>query len=174
MHAGKATIVLLGLTMSVLGACGNGSEPSTSSASPLETAAPTTVVVPSPTFDQRRALIDTGEDSVLIDVEIASEPEQRGYGLMNRESLPNDAGMVFLWFGPTSGSFYMKDTLIPLSIAFFDERGRILKILDMKPCTKDPCKLYDPGVVYWGALEVNQGAFESWGVGRGDRITVPS
>ncbi len=93
---------------------------------------------------------------------------------MNRATLPEDAGMVFLWFGPTSGAFYMKDTLIPLSIAYFDERGRILKILDMEPCEQDPCKLYDPGITYWGALEVNQGAFERWGVEPGDTITIPS
>jgi uncharacterized membrane protein (UPF0127 family) len=66
----------------------------------------------------------------------------------------------------------MKNTLIPLSIAFWDARGRIVRILDMTPCRADPCRLYDPRVAYAGALEVNRGAFRRWGVERGDRIAV--
>ncbi|MFN2526147.1 MAG: DUF192 domain-containing protein [Actinomycetota bacterium] len=165
-----SAVVLVGF----LGACTAETVTSGGQASPTPSEITVPSVLASPTFEQRRALIDTGSESVLIDVEVAATPEQRGFGLMHRETLDADAGMVFLWFGPTSASFYMKDTLIPLSIAFFDERGRILKILDMDLCTKDPCRLYDPGVTYWGALEVNQGAFERWGVERGDIITIPS
>ena len=58
----------------------------------------------------------------------------------------------------------MKDTLIPLSIAFAGEDGTILAILDMDPCEADPCEIYDPDVSYRSALEVNQGAF--YGLGR--------
>jgi uncharacterized membrane protein (UPF0127 family) len=68
----------------------------------------------------------------------------------------------------------MKDTLIPLSIAFYSVDGRILKILDMEPCKADPCPLYDPGVSYRGALEVNQGAFAGWGISEGDRLRITS
>ena len=125
------------------------------------------------TFDRGKVLIDMGDDTVLIDVEIAQTPEERGYGLMNRDSLDPNSGMVFLYLGgPSSGSFYMKNTRIPLSIAFFDIDGRILEILDMEPCLKEPCPTYDPGVSYRGALEVNQGAFERWGVSEGDTITL--
>jgi uncharacterized membrane protein (UPF0127 family) len=127
---------------------------------------------PSATFDSATALIDTGEESVLIDVEVAETERQRQLGLMNRESLPKDAGMVFVFFEPTTGGFWMKNTLIPLSIAFFDVDGRILEILDMEPCTKDPCEIYDPGVTYMGALEVNQGAFDRWNVEEGDFIQL--
>jgi uncharacterized membrane protein (UPF0127 family) len=66
----------------------------------------------------------------------------------------------------------MKNTLIPLSIAFYDVDGTILRILDMEPCRSDPCRVYDPGVRYAGALEVNQGAFERWGVREGDRLEL--
>jgi uncharacterized membrane protein (UPF0127 family) len=66
----------------------------------------------------------------------------------------------------------MKNTLIPLSIAFLDADGRILRILDMEPCEADPCPLYPPGVAYTSALEVNQGAFERWGVEVGDLVTL--
>ena len=65
---------------------------------------------------------------------------------MNRETLPADAGMAFVYPEDVRGAFWMKDTLIPLSIAFYSGDGRILKILDMEPCKADPCPLYDPGV----------------------------
>ena len=50
--------------------------------------------------------------------------------------------------------------------------GTILRILDMEPCEADPCEIYDPGVSYRSALEVNQGAFAQWGVAEGDRLTL--
>ena len=129
-------------------------------------------------FAPARVLIDTGEGSVIVDVEKAETPEERSRGLMFRESLAPDEGMVFLFFEETASAFWMKNVKIPLSIAFFDADGTILKILDMEPCTEEPCELYDPlyddgaAVTYVGALEVNQGSFEEWGVEQGDRITV--
>ncbi|MGH2735614.1 MAG: DUF192 domain-containing protein [Actinomycetota bacterium] len=123
-------------------------------------------------FPRGQLLIDTGGDSMLIDVEIADTEARRSMGLMNRESLPDDAGMVFVFFEEHSGGFWMKDTRIPLSIAFFDEEGEIVEMLDMDPCSEDPCKVYDPGVGYRGALEVNQGAFERWGVSPGDSVNL--
>jgi uncharacterized membrane protein (UPF0127 family) len=126
----------------------------------------------SPTFAPGKALIDTGGDSVLIDVEVAETPEQRRFGLMFRESLGERSGMVFLFFETTSGAFWMKNTVIPLSIAFFDGDGIIRAILDMEPCKEEPCRLYHPRVSYTGALEVNQGAFGDWNVSVGDRITI--
>jgi uncharacterized protein len=126
----------------------------------------------SPSFAPGKALIDTGGDSVLIDVEVAETPEQRRFGLMFRESLGERSGMVFLFFETTTGSFWMKNTVIPLSIAFFDSDGIIRAILDMEPCKNEPCRLYHPGVSYTGALEVNQGAFDDWNVSVGDRITI--
>ena len=127
---------------------------------------------PSPSFPPARALIDTGDDSVLVNLEIAESVEQQEFGLMHRESFPVDCGMAFLFMEERSGAFWMKNTLIPLSIAFFDEEGKILAILDMEPCEKDPCELYDPGVPYHGALEVNQGFFDEHGVEVGDEISI--
>ena len=125
----------------------------------------------SPQFEPAKILIQTDDGSVLLDGEVAETPEQQAFGLMFRRSLPSDAGMVFLFFQPFSGGFYMKNTFIPLSIAYFDDKGVILKILDMEPCEEDST-LYDPGVSYSGALEVNQGAFAKLGVEEGDRITL--
>jgi uncharacterized membrane protein (UPF0127 family) len=116
--------------------------------------------------------IDTGGEEVAVDVEVADSPEERAVGLMNRESLSEDAGMIFLFPEGHSGGFWMKDTLVPLSIAFADAEGRILRLLDMEPCEADPCRIYDPGVSYHSALEVNQGSFAEWGVEEGDHLTL--
>jgi uncharacterized membrane protein (UPF0127 family) len=118
------------------------------------------------------AVLDTGERRVRLTVEVADEADEWRVGLMHRRSLARNAGMVFLFPRPTQGGFWMKNTLIPLSIAFFDGRGRILRIMVMTPCRADPCPVYDPRVAYRGALEVNRGSFGRWGARRGDTIRV--
>jgi uncharacterized protein len=123
-------------------------------------------------FPPGTAAIDTGERRVTVAVELATTPRQRALGLSHRANLAPQAGMAFLYPQPTRGAFWMKDTLIPLSIAFWDRRGRIVRVLDMTPCRADPCRRYDPGVAYVGALEVDRGAFRRWDVERGDRITI--
>jgi uncharacterized protein len=120
------------------------------------------------------AVLSHGNQEKTISVEIADTPAEREQGLMGRKTLPADAGMVFVFPEDRRGAFWMKDTLIPLSIAFYSADGRILKILDMEPCDADPCPLYDPGVAYRGALEVNQGAFAGWGITAGDRVRITS
>jgi uncharacterized protein len=122
-----------------------------------------------------RAVLSHGDEATTIALELADTPSEREQGLMGRTSLPADAGMVFVYPEDRAGSFWMKDTLIPLSIAFYAADGRILRILDMQPCKADPCPLYDPEVPYRGALEVNEGAFADWGITEGDwlRITSP-
>jgi uncharacterized membrane protein (UPF0127 family) len=124
----------------------------------------------SATLPRTTAVLDTGERRVRVSVEVADEPDEWRAGLMHRRSLARNAGMIFVFPRPIRGGFWMKNTLIPLSIAFFDARGRILRIMVMTPCRADPCPTYDPRVAYKGALEVNRGSFGRWGVGRGDRI----
>jgi uncharacterized membrane protein (UPF0127 family) len=119
-------------------------------------------------------VLSHGDEETTVAVEIADTPAEREQGLMGRTTLPDGAGMVFVFPEDQRGAFWMKDTLIPLSIAFYAADGRIVKILDMEPCDADPCPLYDPGVAYRGALEVNQGAFESWGISAGDRLRITS
>lgn len=111
---------------------------------------------------------------VVLQVEIARTRPERQRGLMSRRSLPAKAGMVFLYRQSTNGGFWMRNTLIPLDIAFYDYQGRILRILTMTPCSRDPCRIYSPGVSYRGALEVNAGSFPRWNVRVGDRIRVRS
>ena len=124
-------------------------------------------------IDRGTATITTRSGAkVVVQVEIARTSAERQRGLMNRRTLPAKAGMVFVYPQAVSNGFWMKNTLIPLDIAFYDGRGRILRILTMQPCRRDPCKVYDPGVSYRAALEVNAGSFRRWEVKAGDRIVV--
>lgn len=123
-------------------------------------------------LDRGRLLIDTGARIVTVRVEVADEPAERATGLMRRAALARDAGMLFQFPADTRGGFWMKNTLIPLSVAFADRRGVIRRILVMTPCRRDPCRVYDPGIAYRSALEVNRGAFARWGVAEGDRLRL--
>jgi uncharacterized membrane protein (UPF0127 family) len=120
-------------------------------------------------------VIRTAGGPVEMDVELADTTEERATGLMGRENIGPHDGMAFTFGAPTQGTFWMKNTLIPLSIAFWDQGGRIVGIIDMEPCEDDPCPTYGPGVPYVGALEVEQGAFAERGVEVGDRLelTIP-
>jgi hypothetical protein len=127
---------------------------------------------PEPGSTGAQILIEADDGTVRLDVEVADDPDERQVGLMGRTSLAEDAGMVFLFPEPTTGSFWMKDTLIPLSIAFWNDDGAIGAILDMEPCEADLCPSYDPGIEFTAALEVNQGFFDEQGVAIGDRVRL--
>jgi uncharacterized membrane protein (UPF0127 family) len=117
-------------------------------------------------------LVSTGDGEVRVEVEIAETPEERVQGLRFRQDLPAGAGMVFLPEEPELQAFVMEDTLIPLSVAWWDEGGRIVAIEDMDPCRADPCPLYGPHGETAGAVEVNQGFFDRHGVEVGDRVRL--
>jgi hypothetical protein len=91
---------------------------------------------------------------------------------MEVPKLAEDAGMAFVWVEPTTSQFWMKDTLIPLSIAFVDEGGRIVTIRDMQPCAADPCPLYGSTVAYVLAIEANLGYFDEHDIAVGDRAVL--
>jgi uncharacterized protein len=123
-------------------------------------------------FPHGTAVITTPHARISVRVEIADNEQTRERGLMFRRRLAPRAGMAFVWREDVAAAFWMKNTLIPLSVAFYDARGRIVRILDMAPCRADPCPVYDPKTTYRGALEVNRGAFRRWKVHVGDRIVV--
>jgi uncharacterized membrane protein (UPF0127 family) len=79
--------------------------------------------------------------------------DERATGLMNRRRAPKD-GMLFVFPSDTSGGFWMKNTLVPLRILFFDAKGKRVRALRMTPCREDPCRIYDPGRRYRFALEL--------------------
>jgi uncharacterized membrane protein (UPF0127 family) len=124
------------------------------------------------TFPHGTATIRTPSRTVQVRIQIAETPAQLRQGLMNRRRLARNSGMAFLWTGEVRGTFWMKDTSIPLSIAFWNRSGLIVRILDMAPCLRAPCKVYDPKVAFEGALEVNRGAFKRWGVRPGAHVTI--
>jgi uncharacterized protein len=92
-------------------------------------------------------------DGVQFRPELASTPEQRTVGLMHRRRAPKD-GMLFVFPKAASGGFWMKNTLVPLTIVFFDSRGKRVRRMSMVPCRRDPCTIYDPGRAYRFALEL--------------------
>jgi hypothetical protein len=156
----RIALVLVALLLPA--GCGSEEE-----AAPAERATTTNAL-----FERSAVEIETGEETVRVPVEVAETASQRELGLMHRRELAADAGMVFLFDEDQTSGFWMKNTLIPLSIAFYDAQGRIVRILDMEPCREDPCPSYEPGAAYRGALEVNKGAFRRWGVEAGDRVTL--
>lgn len=92
-------------------------------------------------------------DGVSFRPEVALTPSARSVGLMNRDKAPRD-GMLFVFRHPTSGGFWMKNTLVPLTIVFFDAQGKRVRRLAMVPCRTETCPIYDPERVYRFALEL--------------------
>ena len=111
---------------------------------------------------------DLSVGEVAVTVEVADEPEERHNGLMYRKSMDTDDGMLFVYPGPQQLSFWMKNTNIPLSIAYIDETGRIVNIEDMTPHDTNGVKSAAPAMY---ALEMNQGWFESNGIERGTVVS---
>ncbi len=104
-----------------------------------------------------------------LTVRIADDQAERAQGLMGLRSLSPDEGMAFVFDGPTDETFWMKDTLIPLSIAFVSG-DRIVGIREMLPCASDPCPTYASPAPYTYAMEANGGWFSGHGLGEGDRV----
>jgi uncharacterized protein len=102
-----------------------------------------------------------------LSVEMASTPGTRETGLMNRFSLQPDHGMLFVFEAPQPLAFWMKDTYIPLSIAFVDRNGRILNIEDMRP--QDEATHWSKGQALY-AIEMRQGWFAAKGIAAGDVV----
>jgi uncharacterized protein len=92
-------------------------------------------------------------DAVPFRPELALTVDERTTGLMNRRRAPKD-GMLFVFPADTTGGFWMKNTLVPLRIVFFNASGKRVRALRMTPCREDPCRIYDPGRVYRFALEL--------------------
>ena len=116
-------------------------------------------------------LIDGAGNRTELTVELARTAAERSRGLMFRESLAEDRGMLFVFAQETKAGFWMKNTKIPLSIAFIDGEGTILETQEMEALSED---LHRPAQPYRYALEVNQGWFERHGLHPGDRVEIPA
>ncbi len=103
-----------------------------------------------------------------LKVEVAANDAQRERGLMFRKSLARDEGMLFVFQDPGYYAMWMKNTLVPLSVAFVDRAGVILNIADMEPQTLDTHIANGPALY---AIETNKGWFAAHRVQAGDKVT---
>jgi uncharacterized membrane protein (UPF0127 family) len=103
-----------------------------------------------------------------FEVEVAATPQQREHGLMQRDALPVNGGMLFVFEQAGRHCFWMRNTPLPLSIAFAGPNGRIINLADMQPLT-DTFHCANADARY--ALEVSQGGFQQRGIVPGDQIT---
>ena len=108
--------------------------------------------------------------SYTLTAELATTPAARACGLSHREELPMNYGILFIYPDLRPRSFWMKDTKIPLSIAFLDDSGQIFSIQDMTPMQTDRKYLSPRPASY--ALEVNQGWFSRHGIDVGDTVEM--
>ncbi len=115
-------------------------------------------------------ILPSGLDGAVVEVnaEIASTPEERERGLMWRQSVPEGSGMIFIYPRDEKMSFWMKNTNVPLSIAFIDSRGVFREIFDMKPLDLTPVQ--SAGYRRF-ALEVPQGFFLRKGIAPGSAFS---
>jgi uncharacterized membrane protein (UPF0127 family) len=119
----------------------------------------------------RRVTIEASSgEEVRVRVEIADSYFERARGLMYRKKLAENRGMLFVYGEEAERSYYMKNTFIPLSIAYMDSEGRIVDIQDMEPLDETSHPSAEPAQY---ALEVNQGFFEERGVEVGDMAQLP-
>jgi uncharacterized protein len=104
---------------------------------------------------------------------LASTAQQQARGLMARTDLAGHVGMLFVFATDTNESFYMRNTPMPLSIAWFDAAGRYVSATDMMPCADRPdCPTFGAAAAYRYALEVPRGGLPGLGIGPGSNVTV--
>jgi uncharacterized membrane protein (UPF0127 family) len=114
----------------------------------------------------------SSDEQVEVRVEIADDSAEQAQGLMNRTSLGENRGMLFVFEEEATLSFWMRNTLIPLSVAYIDSEGRIVDIQKMEPLDDEPPQYVSAEPAQY-ALEVNQGFFEERGVEVGDTAELP-
>jgi hypothetical protein len=102
-----------------------------------------------------------------VQAQVAASPDQRQIGLMYRREMPTNEGMLFVFEDASRQCFWMRNTLLPLSIAFVADDGTIVNLADMKPMTEDSHCSSKP-VRY--ALEMNAGWFAKRGIGPGSKL----
>ena len=115
--------------------------------------------------------IESANGSHAFTVEIADEPEEITTGLMNRESMDPDAGMLFDFGQPREAAMWMKNTLIPLDMLFMDPQGKVIAIA--RETVPGSLRTITPGVPVKSVLELNGGRAEELGIEPGDEVIHP-
>ena len=158
---------LVFLVAAVLAACGGGSAGSADSADYSHVMS----------FDSTRVRLVAKRDTFNLRLELALTETQKQMGFMERTSLAEGSGMLFVYDSTqaSDAGFWMYRTRIPLDIAFLDSAGVIRSVRAMVPCTTDipqGCKTYTPDVPYRHALEMSEGYFAKHGIGVGDSLVL--
>jgi uncharacterized protein len=147
--AWKGLFVSLALAI----ACGGAPKTATPAAPPTAVTGP-------------RAILPSGS---VYRLELARTPEEQAQGLMFRESLPPNSGMLFVFDDAGVHAFWMKNTMIPLDMIWMDEAGRVLFVsADTPPCKADPCPNYGPTVPASRVLEI------AGGLAKKEKVSVGS
>lgn len=108
-------------------------------------------------------------NGVSFNVDVAVTQQERNRGLMGRDSLPEKSGMLFVYNAPGIISFWMKNTLIPLDILFFDKEGTLQEIiLGARPCAKTPCQTYTNKKPAQFVLELPAGTVKKYNISIGN------
>ena len=116
--------------------------------------------------------LSSPEKTYTLWVEIADDVPEQAQGLMGRKELGDDQGMLFIFPKEQPLSFWMKNTLIPLDILFFDAEGNLVGVQMMDPCKEDPCKTYPSQKSAKYALEVSAGFAEKNAVEKGWKMAL--
>ncbi len=127
--------------------------------------------------DQSISLIAPDGTRKNVQVEFARTTAEQERGLMGRTSLPESTGMLFVFDAPRALNFWMKNTLIPLDILYFDAQGALVNTATMQPCTSTvdaECVLYPSDSPAQYALEVPAGYVGRERIGKGWRLDVSS
>ncbi|MCC6423243.1 MAG: DUF192 domain-containing protein [Phycisphaerales bacterium] len=109
--------------------------------------------------------------SQTFQLEVADTDSTRERGLMHRDSMPADHGMIFIFDAPQELNFYMKNTRVPLDIIFLDENAKVISIASMRPYDWNTTSSGSPALY---AIELNQGAAGRSGVAVGDQLHIPA
>jgi hypothetical protein len=125
------------------------------------------MLLSAPALAQQLPVVQLKAGMHLIRAEVAADVSTRGRGLMHRKSLAPNAGMLFVFDGPAIHCMWMKNTYIPLSVAFLDEKGEIINIADMQPHSEQSHCAARPALY---ALEMERGWFAQRGIKAGARL----
>ena len=153
-----------------------GTAHSAPSAQPTNAAAPTVPsksAKPSLHLDRAQTRLRTMKlwlGTNAVTAEVALRPVEIATGMMFRKSMAEDEGMLFVFGRPHQTGFYMKNTTVPLSVAYIDPEGVILEIHDLEPLEEEPVVARSSNVLY--VLEMNRGWFERHDVGQGAAIAT--
>jgi len=110
-------------------------------------------------------------DDRCFNVELAITSEEQERGLMEREKLSSDSGMLFIYQSEGDHSFWMKNTKIPLDMIWIDKDLKVVSIVTAEPCLADPCPIYDPQKQAKYVLELNASTAKNINLKEGDEVT---